>query len=160
MFKLCVQVAVLWLGLSVSAFAQERASQERLDLAREVLMLSGGESAFTAMMDQLRPMILQDLQQQGVSEQTARRMVDLMIEEFATEAPRFVELGTIAYAEAFTEEELRAIADFLRTPAGRAMVENQHEIAGAMMQAGRIIGADVAERVIARSRQVTPPHSP
>ena len=87
------------------------------------------------------------------------RFVTMFIEEFRQEAPEFIELGAIAYANAFTDEELRGIAAFLRTPAGHAMVEHQGEIAAAMARAGAVIGEQAAARVAARM-QVSPPHQP
>jgi len=160
MLKTFLSVLCVWLGLTAAAFAQDRSSPERLALARDVMLLSGGEAAFTGMMDQLRPVMLQDFRSRGVSEQTANHLIDFMMQEFAVEAPRFVELGAIAYADAFTEDELRAIADFLRTPAGRSMIEHQAEIAGAMAQAGMVIGEEIAARMIERMRQSPPPHTP
>jgi hypothetical protein len=129
-------------------------------LAREVMMLSGGESAFNDMVVQIRPIIIQDMRTNGASQETAERVYALMVEEFAREAPRFVEAGAIVYANAFTDQELRDIAVFLRTPAGQSMIENQAEIAGAMMQAGMIIGQEVALRVIERARQTPAPYTP
>ena len=148
-----------WAMMSVGAFAQQPPSPERLALAREVMMLSGGEAAFTGVMEAMRPMMIQDLRQRGLSEDVAQRFVTMFIEEFSQEAPEFIELGAIAYANAFTDEELRGIAAFLRTPAGHAMVEHQGEIAAAMARAGAVIGEQSAARVAARM-QVSPPHQP
>lgn len=141
--------AMAWLAMSGAALAQAP-SEERMVIAREVMLLAGGESAFTGMIDAMRPMIMQDMRNRGVSESMTQRAWQIMVEEFAKEAPQFVELGAIAYAGAFTDEELRAIAEFYRTPAGRAMVDHQTEIAGAMARAGGIIGAEVGARVSAR----------
>jgi hypothetical protein len=108
----------------------------------------------------MRPMMLRDMRAQGVSEQTAQHFIDMFVEEFAQEAPQFVELGAIAYANTFSDQELRDIAVFLDSPTGRAMVEHQAEIAGAMMQAGIVIGDEVATRVLERSRASPPPDHP
>jgi hypothetical protein len=160
MLKIWLSVLCVWFGLACAAFAQERPSEERMALAREVLVLSGGEASFTGMIDQMRPLMLQDLRARGVSEEMAQRIINLTTEEYAREAPRFVELGAIAYANAFTDQELRDIADFLRTPSGRSMSAHQTEIAGAMMQAGAIIGQEVGLRVMERVRTQPAPDTP
>ena len=132
MLKTLFGAILAWVMMSVGALAQQPQSPERLALAREVMMLSGGEAAFTGVMETMRPMMIQDLRQRGLTEDVAQRFVTMFIEEFMKDAPEFIELGAIAYANAFTDEELRGIATFLRTPAGRAMVDRQTEIAAAM----------------------------
>lgn len=160
MLRAFLAALCLWFGLDASAFAQEPPSEQRLALAREVMMLSGGESAFSDMIVQMRPMIIQDMRNRGVPEDAAERVYLIMVEEFGREVPRFLELGTIAYANAFDDQQLTDIAAFLRTPSGRAMVENQAEISGAMMQAGMIIGQEIAPRITERMRQSPPAHTP
>ena len=160
MLRICLSALCLWFGLGVGAMAQERPSEERLTLAREVMVLSGGERAFRDMMDQMRPMMLQDMRASGVSEQNADHIIDMFVEEFGAEAPRLIELGALAYADAFTDQELRDMAAFLRTPSGQAMIEHQAEIAGAMMRAGMLVGQEVGARVVERARQSPPPHTP
>ncbi|MBX3429460.1 MAG: DUF2059 domain-containing protein [Hyphomonadaceae bacterium] len=159
MLRLLLAVC-LWLGLGVSAMAQERPSEERLALAREVMSLSGGEAGFLDMMEQMRPILLQDMRSQGVSEEMANRFTELFVQEFAQEAPRLVELGALAYANKFTDQELQDLAVFLRTPSGQAWVANQNEIAAAMMRAGMLVGQEVAARVIERARQRPAPQTP
>ena len=159
MLKSLFGAILAWVMMSVGALAQQPQSPERLALAREVMMLSGGEAAFTGVMETMRPMMIQDLRQRGLTEDVAQRFVTMFIEEFMKDAPEFIELGAIAYANAFTDEELRGIATFLRTPAGRAMVDRQTEIAAAMARAGAVLGEQAAARVAARM-QVPSPHQP
>lgn len=71
-----------------------------------------------------------------------------------------LELGAIAYANKFTDQELIDLAAFLRTPSGRAWAENQNEIAAAMMQAGMLVGQEVAARVLERVHRQPAPHTP
>jgi len=158
--KAFIAAICLWVGLSATAFAQEPPSEERLALAREVMVLSGGETAYTDMMVQMRPLIIQDMRSRGMSPDMAERAYVVMSEEFARESPRFMELGALAYANAFTDQELRDMAAFLRTPSGQAMIRNQAEVAGAMMRAGAIIGQEIAPRVAERMRGYQPPHTP
>lgn len=160
MLKIWVSALCVWLALAGAGFAQERPSEERLALAREVIVLSGGEAMFTDMLAQMRPMMLQDFQSRGVGEEVANRFIEVFTEEFAREAPRFVELSAMAYANAYNDQELRDIAAFLRMPSGRAWVQRQSEISGAMMRAGMIIGEEVAARALERVAQTPPPHTP
>jgi hypothetical protein len=112
------------------------------------------------MIVQMRPMIVQDMRSRGLPQETAEQVYLLMVEEFGREGPRLMELGAIAYANAFSDQELIDLAAFLRTPSGQAMIENQAEIAGAMMQAGMIVGAEIAPRIAERLRQQPAPHTP
>ncbi|MEQ1493665.1 MAG: DUF2059 domain-containing protein [Terricaulis sp.] len=161
MLRACLTVLFVWMGLSASAMAQDAPPPpERVALAREVMMLSGGEQSFLDMMEQMRPIMLQNMRAQGLSEETANRVTELFVQEFQQEAPRMLELGSIAYANKFTDQELIDLAIFLRTPAGRAWVENQTEIAAAMMQAGMLVGQEVAARVLDRVRRQPAPHTP
>ena len=160
MLRIFLSALCLWFGLVVSVMAQERPSEERLALAREVMLLSGGEDAFREMAEQMRPMMLQDMRGRGLSEQTAAQFVDMFVQEFSGEAPRLLELGALAYADAFSDQELRDLATFLRTPSGQAMVEHQTEITTAMMRAGMLVGEEVVARVVERARQNPPPHTP
>lgn len=160
MLRTCLLALCLWVGLGASALAQEAPSEARMALAREVMTLSGGEGAFNGMIEQMRPVIVEDMRGRGASQELADHVYALMVEEFRREAPRFAELGAIAYAGAFTDQELIDIAAFLRTPSGRQMIAKQPEIAGAMMRAGMIIGQEVAARVIERARQTPAPNTP
>src|SRR5512145_2373442 len=105
MLKSLFGAILAWAMMSVGALAQQPPLPERLALAREVMMLSGGEAALTGVIEMMRPILLQDLRQRGVSEDMAQRVVSIFIEEFRQEAPEFIELGAIAYANAFTDEE-------------------------------------------------------
>lgn len=160
MLRTLLSALVVWAGMSFSAFAQDRPSEERLALAREVMVLSGGEAIFTQMIDSMQPMLTADLRRRGLSAEVTERTWRLMREEFVLEAPQFVELGAIAYANTFTDEELQGLAAFLRSPPGRAMVEHQAEIATSMMQAGAIVGEEVAARVARRLADERPQHQP
>lgn len=160
MLKTWVCAAFVWMGLGSVAFAQDTPSPERLALARDVMMASGGEQLFNDMFEQMRPLMAQDMRSRGVSTELAQRIITMTADEYRREAPRFVELGAIAYAGKFSEQELRDIAAFYRSPAGRALIENQAEIAGAMMQAGVIIGQEIALRIQERLRTTPAPNTP
>ena len=160
MIKVWFGAALAWAAMSVGALAQAPPSEERLALAREVMVLAGGEASFTGMINAMRPLTEQQLRSHGLSEEAVQRAWAIMVEEFVKEAPQFVELGAIAYANAFTDEELRGMAEFFRSPAGRAMVAHQTEIATAMAHAGMIIGRDVGLRVAARLEDEPERHAP
>ena len=157
MLKIWVSALCVWLGLAGAGSRRSGHRRTALALAREVIVLSGGEAMFTDMLAQMRPMMLQDFQSRGVGEEVANRFIEVFTEEFAREAPRFVELSAMAYANAYNDQELRDIAAFCVCRPGRAWVQRQSEISGAMMRAGMIIGEEVAARALERVAQTPPP---
>ena len=87
MMKAWFGAALVWAAMSVSALAQAPPPEERLALAREVMVLAGGEASFTGMIDAMRPLTEQQLRGHGMSEAAVQRAWAIMVEEFAREAP-------------------------------------------------------------------------
>jgi uncharacterized protein len=67
--------------------------------------------------------------------------------EMEREIPRFGELIAGIYAEHFTEEELRAIAVFMRSPTGQTFLAKQNVLAQASMTAGQQFGQSLLARI-------------
>jgi uncharacterized protein len=153
----CIAVAAaLW----TSPSSAQTPSAESLAVAREVVVLTGGEDAMRTMMDTMRPMMLEDLRGRGLPQDVAERYVTLFIEEFDRETPRIIELSAVAYAGAFSLEELREIRAFFRTDTGRAVAERTPELMSAMTRAGALIAEEIAPRVVARMQSEAPPGGP
>jgi hypothetical protein len=73
--------------------------------------------------------------------------------ELERELANFGDVIASIYAQHFTEEELRAIAAFMRTPAGQSFVSKQNVLAQASMTAGQRFGQEIFARIGPRLEQ-------
>jgi uncharacterized protein len=111
------------LAFAAPAAAQPEASPGELEAARELLEVSLTAETFVRALEL------------GMAENGAEKLTpavrqalrDFMAEHFRYEEllPDFVQM----YTELFTEEEIRGITAFYRTPAGRRMAEMAPELA-------------------------------
>lgn len=129
MMKTLMLAAALLLGAALPAAAQDEPSAGEMAAIRELLEVSRTRENF------IRGMEL-GMEAGGLMEldDNIRKVVrDFMDEHFAYAEiePQFIQ----AYADQFTEEEIRAFTAFYRTPAGMRMVERTPELAVAIQQA-------------------------
>ncbi len=129
MMKTLLLAACLLLGAAVPAAAQEEPSAGELAAIRELLEVSRARENFIRGME--LGMAAGGLTQMG--DEVRQVMRDFMDEHFsyAEMEPQFIK----AYADQFTEAEIRAFTAFYRTPAGMRMVERAPELAMAIQQA-------------------------
>lgn len=162
-FLFCAAFALVCSGAAHAQNPLEERSQapseEALVIAREVVLLTGGESAMQDMVESVRPMMLADLTGRGMSPERAERYLTIFIQEFQSEFPRIIELAAIAYAGAFSIQQLEEIRAFYQTETGQAVVERTPELTMAMMRAGMLIAEEITPRVIERFTD-EPPASP
>ncbi len=140
-----------WL-VTAPVHAQQR-SEQGMALAREIITLSKGVETSNAMLETMRPLMVAQNRQQGMSERDASRLVDLFFEEMASEYDAIIELSAIAYVDRFSVQQLTEIRDFLASPAGRALSDATPELTAAMTQAGAVIGEQAGLRAAERFRQ-------
>lgn len=153
-WMVCAAFALAFVGGQARA---QTPSEEQLTVAREVVALTGGEATAHTMMDTMRPMMLADLQSRGVPNDFAERYVELFIEEFRAEVPRMLELSAVAYAGAFSLQQLQEIRAFFSSETGRAVAARTPELTAAMSRAGALIAEEIAPRVLARMESGPPP---
>lgn len=90
-----------------------------------------------------RPLIVgaleNDLRSQGITLSDKERFFDLFLEEFIEEFTASMRSqSAVIYLDAFTPEDLAAIAEFYRTPAGQALLAETP----ALMMKGAEMGAE------------------
>lgn len=160
-FCLVVILAAIVAPWAESADAQTP-PESLLVVAREVVTLSGAEDNMRNMMQTLAPAMEADIIARGAPRALAVRFSELFIEEFESEVPQVLELAAVAYAGAFTEQQLIDLRDFYRTPTGQALRERTPELTQAMTRAGMIIGQQAGQRVLARlqAEQGSSPQAP
>ncbi|HYW12889.1 MAG TPA: DUF2059 domain-containing protein [Longimicrobium sp.] len=151
MIKTLVLAAGLLLAAAAPAAAQEEPSAGEMAAIRELLEVSRARENF------IRGMEL-GMAAGGLTEldDNLRKVVrDFMDEHFAYAElePQFIQ----AYADQFTEAEIRAITAFYRTPAGMRMVERTPELGIAIQQAtmGRMMELmpELMERVMEAAQE-------
>ncbi|HEV3051761.1 MAG TPA: DUF2059 domain-containing protein [Longimicrobium sp.] len=123
--KKMLMLAIAALLCAAPAAAQGEPTPAEMAAARDLLQASNTRENFVRGMEI-------GMEQGGMGELTPavrKALRDFMEEHFRYEEmePEFAR----AYADAFTEQELRDLAAFYRTPLGRRVVETQPEIMGA-----------------------------
>ncbi len=131
-----VAASVLFVGPLWVANAQSDAKQDpaRIAAAKELLDAMGGASQLQASITQLREALSKDM---GEREPTkAKEFAAFLDKEASPESARVKtlmsgidEAATAFYAERFTAEEMKAIAEFLKSVAGRKFQELTPQLA-------------------------------
>ena len=118
-------LSALTLAAPAAASAAEAVSPARLALARELVEAAGGQENMSAMAQQMSHTMLTGLGQ-GMPDapepvvQAMRTAINATLED---SMPDLVSASVEIYAQTFTDDELKAMTQFYRTPAGRAMVQ-------------------------------------
>jgi hypothetical protein len=137
-----------------SAFAQQ-ADPTRLAAAKDAVSVM----RVTETMRGIFPLIWQQMVSPLIARNDPRvkaavdALAPTIMAEMESELPRFGELVATIYAQNFSEEELRAIATFMRSPAGQAFVAKQNVVAQASMNAGQQFGQQIFTRIGPRLEQ-------
>jgi len=150
--RMMAAVCAAGLMCGAPAWAQQHPESE-LALAREIIELGKAVETMNAMLEAMRPALVQQQRGLGMSAQNAERFVDLYFEEFARELDSIINLSAVAYAERFTEPELTDIRNFMASPSGLAWSAAAPELTAAMSRAGMIFGEEAAQRAAERMRQ-------
>jgi uncharacterized protein len=141
----------LTLTASPAAFA---ADAQNVALAKQLLELTNGATVLTPLIpgvvEQARLFYLQQNPMLGkdLNEITAKLRTDLQ--------PRFSELiDEIAkmYAEAFTEQEMKDIVAFYRTPVGKKLLEQQPKLVDSSMNFAGNWANKLSEEVTGKIRE-------
>ncbi len=111
--------------LASPAFAQAQPSANHLAVAREVAISSGMTRSFDAMVEPF----LDQLQQMNVTRPEIRQDLDQVVEmlrpEVEQQKQKMVDNAARAFAIRMTEAELKEVAAFYKTAAGKKYVEMQ-----------------------------------
>ncbi len=124
--------AILFWVFSTPAFAQAPAakpSPEHIALARAVLDFTGARKTF----EDVTPKLLMDARNVILrTRPTLQADLDAasldVAKQLATSDEKLVNQIALVYAQKFTEEELKAIASFYQSPAGKKMVSEMPSV--------------------------------
>ena len=145
-------VAVVLALASPAAYAQQP-SATAMATAKEIVVITGAIALFNPLIpgvvEQAKNLFLQ--QNPGlakdINEISAKMRTEL--------APRFQELvNDVAknYATSFTEQELKDILAFYKTPAGAKLIANQPKVVDASLKFAQTWANTLSEQVIAKMR--------
>lgn len=142
-------LAVLSALVLVLAGAARADDASRLAVAREVVQLSGAEQQVHRMIDVMEPVFVNSIRSTYPQDQ-AQRLGRLFVEELNAEIPALLEDAAAAYAQALSEEDLIAMREFYRSPAGQHMVQSLPVVSAALQRAGGAAGQAAGQRAVQR----------
>lgn len=145
-------IAVVLALASPAAYAQQP-SAAAMATAKEIVAVTGAMTLFNPLIpgvvEQAKLLFLQQnpALSKDLNEISAKMRSDL--------APRFEELvNDVAknYATSFTEQELKDILAFYKTPAGRKLISDQPKVVDATLKYAQTWANALSEQVIAKMR--------
>jgi len=123
-----------------------------LALAREVMLSSGIARSF----DSVLPAFADQIRKQAVTRPELAKDLDEVLAslqpEMELQKQRMIDIAARTYAAKFSEAELKEIATFFRSPAGKHYVEAQPQLLDEMVQEMQDWTQDVSEYVMVRVR--------
>lgn len=127
-------------------------SPSHLALAREVMLSSGIARSF----DSIIPAFADQIRQQAVTRpelaKDLNEVLTALQPEMELQKQRMVDTAAKIYADKLTEAELKEIAAFFRSAAGKRYVESQPAVLDEMVQAMQTWTQEVSEYVMVRVR--------
>jgi hypothetical protein len=146
-----VWAAAIAVAVALTGGAPAWAQDERAALAREAVTLMQMEEAIQVMFDTMSPMMAASMGPElrlSVSEQA--RLGEILAEEFRSATPEFVDRLAGVYANNMSEQQLRDVVTFLRSPAGVAWMQTQNNAERELERIGQEVGMRVAVQAITR----------
>ena len=138
--------------LASPVFAQTQPSASHLALAREVAVSSGMTRSFDAMVEPF----LDQLQQMNVTRPEIRQdlaqVVTQLRPELEQQKQKMVDSAARAFAVRMSEPELKEVAAFYKTPAGKKYVEMQPLLLDDIVKELATWTQTVSEYVMIRAR--------
>jgi hypothetical protein len=145
--------AVVFLTLAPGAQAQQQPSAAAVALATQLLEIKGGLAAFDPAINgviithkntllRINPNLTKDINE---VEQVARKDIAARQEELHKEI-------AIGYASVFTEQDLKDMIAFYKTPLGKKMIEQEPKAGEALTKRAELWIDKYAEGVMAKMR--------
>jgi uncharacterized protein len=148
------------LGLpAVAAAAPTTASDmdARMVAAMDLLDAMGGRQSIMSQISAVVPAQMQELQTQFPNMSSEMRMAieHSMRDEMAKGVNQLLTRMAGAWAHRFTSKELREIAAFHRSPAGKKLRSEQEDLHREVSEIGRSWGKEIGKRIQQRLREQT-----
>ncbi|KMO43303.1 hypothetical protein VQ02_00425 [Methylobacterium variabile] len=127
-------------------------SPSHFALAKEVMLSSGIARSF----DSILPAFGEQIKQAAVTRPELTKdladVLEKMQPELELQKQRIIDTASRIYANKLSEAELRDIATFFRSPAGKRYVETQPQVLDEMVQAMQTWTQEVSEYMMVRVR--------
>ena len=125
-------------GMLVSNVYADDAARRKM--AEELLLTMKVDTELAATYDRIKAAQQEQMQSLGAPQDSAavemqNKMMDMMAQEMSWAKLKSEYIAV--YAELFSEEDLRALVDFYRTPVGQRFIDKQSELTDKMMQIGQ-----------------------
>ncbi len=121
----------------------------RLKFARELVVVTHAvdnmRKIVPTLMTQVRTMLVQ---QNPAETKTIDTLLQRSTQHLDRQLDSFADLTAQVYAREFSEDDLRALLAFDRTPTGQHFIDQQPEINQAMVGVGQRVGQSIAEQVV------------
>lgn len=139
-------------GQPTAAQQDPAISPSHLALAREVMLGSGIARSF----DSVIPTFAQQIRQASVTRPELTKDLEEVLRsldpEMELQKQQMIDTAAKIYAQRLSEPELREIAAFFRSPAGKRYVETQPQVLDEMVQAMQTWTTNLSEYVMVRVR--------
>jgi len=149
-----LSVALALLAVSVAAGqAQQKPSPAAVEMAREIVLLKGGDRIFSPLI----PGVIEQSKNMFLQQNPAlQKDLDDVAAKLRTEfAPRKTEVMTEvarAYASHFTEQELKEILAFYKSPVGKKVIEQEVKALEQSMGVAQQWAAKFSDEVVTKIR--------
>jgi hypothetical protein len=151
-------VAALHVLVSVDVARAQAPSPEALAAAKELIETVHLNEVYKAiiptMMKTLRPAVVQGRPE---VDRQYDALVPVMMEAFQDRVSEMSEAAAIVYARNFSADDLHALNEFYKTPAGQKLVQKlpvvTQELTSAGAKFGQSLGRDVQQRMIDELRK-------
>jgi hypothetical protein len=145
---------LLCVAVGQPALAQERASTETLEAARALIEASGAAKQF----DQVIPLLTNSMMQAFVSlapnrAGEIRQVMGELVKRFAERKNELIDQIAEIYAKRMSAEDMREVAKFYQSGAGRRLVEAQPQIVQESFLAGQRWGERIGAEIDAEMRR-------
>jgi hypothetical protein len=149
---------VLHVFFSVGFARAQTPAPEAVAAAKEVIQTMHLNDQYNAIIPgifkNLKPAIVQD---RADVEQQYDALVPAMLDAFRQRVSELSDAAAIVYARNFSIDDLHALNDFYKTPAGQRLLQKMptisQEMMGAGMKFGQSIGGEVQKRMVDELRK-------
>jgi hypothetical protein len=148
-------LALVFLALACPAFAQAQAPDpERLAAAKEMMEASRVDRQFA----QVIPLLLDRLKESFSRVAPERRAIienvfEQMQSKFVSRRSELLDQIAVLYAQRLEAAEMRAVAEFYRSPVGSKLIDVQPDIMQESILAGQRWGARIGQEIEEEARR-------
>jgi hypothetical protein len=138
--------------LAGGAQAQTEARSDKHDLARELIETTGAMNRSVDILDAVLPPLFDIIKRSnpGVSDATLDELKRLALEEYKASLPELIDPIATVYESNYSEDELRQLIDFYKSPLGRKTLEKMPVIFRQSQAIGAVWGKKIGESVVNR----------